>query len=292
MQARVRRGVLAAGVALVPLSAQATDGPPRDPGIQILVPFAQTLSMALPHPAGERGLATVVVQGGRVHAGTPDTPVTLAAFGSADELWQGEIGLLVMDIDFDGYPDLGVLDGVGYGGVNLFYRFWLADAQAHYVPVGLVSNPEADPASRTVRAASRSGPIWTSEVHRVEGGALRLLYAREHRGDHDRVTFPGARKGEAVTAIIPVVAADPPDAASLDDPAYHQTALALRPRVHFHDAPDAATRREAFLVEGDVARVLEMAPDDSFMRITFTHGPTGRVTEGWVKVEEMAFVQG
>ena len=287
------RGVWAGCVALVPLAGHTSDDPPaRDPGIQILVPFDETLSMALPHPDGERMLATVVVHEGSVLAGTQGDPVTLDAFASADDLWRGEIGLILMDIDFDGYLDIGVLDGVGYGGVNHFYRFWRADAQAQYVPVGVVSNPEADNVTGTVRSASRSGPFWTTDEYRVEGDRFLLVYTRQQRGEYDRVTFAGVGKGNAVEGIIPTVAPDPPFAEALEQPAFHQTALATAARVYFHDAPEEASRRAAYLVEGDIARVLDVSEDEAWMRVSFTHGTTGRTTSGWLPVGPMVFVQG
>lgn len=53
-------------------------------------------------------------------------------------------------------------------------------------------------------------------------------------------------------------------------------------RAFFHEAPDAATVRKAFLVAGDVAYVME--EKTGWYRVRFTHA--ARETAGWIKAED------
>lgn len=53
-------------------------------------------------------------------------------------------------------------------------------------------------------------------------------------------------------------------------------------RAFFHDGPDAATVRKAFLVAGDVAYVME--EKGSWYRVRFTHA--ARETAGWIKASD------
>lgn len=277
--------------------ALGSDGqiPRVDRGIQFEVPFGETGSMSFEHPAYEGARAIVRIEGGRVLAGTDNDVLTLQEGVTENDVVLGQMSVLLMDIDFDGYPDVGVLDGVGYGGVNLFWQFWRADPERLFVPVGgTVSNPELDDIMGTVLSSHRSGPFWSRDVHRFENGQLRLVLARESRGEYDVVRFPvDGKGGDPVHGVIPTIAPDPWDAEALEDPAFHQLAISTNPgRAYFHDEPDETTRRNAYLVEGDVGRVTDVHVWGEWLHIVFTHPDTQITTTGWMRGEDLVLPQG
>jgi hypothetical protein len=82
--------------------------------------------------------------------------------------------LVLGDFNFDGTTDVGVLEGVGYGGVNLFYRVYLFDmARATFVQFNkTVSNPAVHAKQKFLISAQRSGPRWYQTIFMAKGGKL------------------------------------------------------------------------------------------------------------------------
>jgi hypothetical protein len=78
-----------------------------------------------------------------------------------------------LDVSFDSHNDLGVLVGDGYGGVNLFYDFYI------YNPVNkkfeqneTLSNigwPKVDLEKKQVISSYRSGPRWYTNPFQFDG---------------------------------------------------------------------------------------------------------------------------
>lgn len=300
-----RAAMLTASVALVPTGfvgglvpdAAASDGavPMLERGIRLEVFIDESAHLSFEHPTPDGGQAYVRVDQGQVRVGLSADTVTLQEAAAWEDLGVDVVSVLLMDIDFDGYLDVGVLDGIGYGGVNLFWRFHRADPDGTFSPVsGTVSNPERDDLMGTIISSSRSGPFWSRDVHRVDNDRFRLMLSREARGEYDVVTFPAAGKGgDPVRGIIPAIAPDPWDGEALEDPAFHQFAIATNPgRSYFYDEPEESTRRGAYLVEGDVGRVTGVSAWGEWFHVVFTHADTHITTTGWMRGEDLVLPQG
>lgn len=284
---------LALAALMVASPALASDGqvPIPDYGTRLTVPASGVGTMAFAHPAYEGARATVRIADGRVVVGTDADALTIGTYDPANA-WNDEMSVLLMDVNFDGFLDIGVLDGVGYGGVNYFWSFHRADANRLFVPVGTLANPELDDIMGTVLSNSRSGPFWTREVFRPQGDGLLLQFSRTFWGEFDLVEFPGLGKGLDVRAVISQIAPDPWDEASVEDPMFHVTAVASAERSYFHDAPDEMTARSAYLVEGDIGRVLDVDSTGDWLYVTFTHSQNGNTTTGWMRAAELTIIQG
>lgn len=277
------------------LPSAASDGAVSIPdyGTRFAVPATGTGTTEFAHPAYEGARATVRIENGRVLAGTDNDALTLGTYDPTSQ-WNDEMAVLLMDVDFDGFLDVGVLDGVGYGGVNFFWSFFRADAERLFVPVGTIANPERDDIMGTIRAPSRSGPFWTTDVYQSQGEGLDLLVSRTHWGEFDLVTFGGDGKGGAVQrGIIPTIAPDPWDAEALGSPGFQQFAISANPdRAYFYDAPDETTRRGAYLVEGDMGWVTDVSQTGDWFFMVFTNEDTQGTTTGWMRAEDLVLPQG
>ncbi len=112
-----------------------------------------------------------------------------ASYDSESNLIVGEIVdfapndvVRIEDINFDGRDDIGVLSGIGYGGVNLYYKYYLAHAVegeenggfvSDYLPEELLSSvaaPEIDVAKKTITSLYSSSFKWYAHTWRVENG--------------------------------------------------------------------------------------------------------------------------
>jgi hypothetical protein len=82
-----------------------------------------------------------------------------------------------LDVNFDGYTDLGVLVSTGYTGVNDFYDFYIFDEVDNKLiknkDLVNISNPSTDILARVDRvviSTYRSGPMWYSDLYFYHGG--------------------------------------------------------------------------------------------------------------------------
>ncbi len=96
----------------------------------------------------------------------------------------------IEDVNFDGRPDLGILNGIGYGGVNLYYGYYLntkvtdsSESDTNEILGDFireenlqdVSNPFIDPQTKKITSSFRSGPEWYSQSWKYENGAFTDL---------------------------------------------------------------------------------------------------------------------
>lgn len=86
----------------------------------------------------------------------------------------GNKPVIVADFNFDGADDLAVLDGIGYNGVNMFYRIYLWEkGQLRFREIkATISNPVLYKNSSLIMSAQRSGPRWYQTLFRVVNGEI------------------------------------------------------------------------------------------------------------------------
>ncbi|NBD73487.1 hypothetical protein GVX82_00385 [Patescibacteria group bacterium] len=111
----------------------------------------------------------------------------------------GSLFITDWDINFDGYPDLGVFDSTGYMGVNMFYRFYVYDPESGWLqPVPILddaydtlSNPRFDKDTQTIRTSMKSGLEWEDSVLSYADPGYRLLarYRTRVLDEHDHISY-------------------------------------------------------------------------------------------------------
>lgn len=77
--------------------------------------------------------------------------------------------LVIKDFNFDGVNDLAVLDGIGYGGVNLFYRLYFTEKASRTLRGSSsetveMTNLTLDPVTKTLVFTGKSGPAYEQHV--------------------------------------------------------------------------------------------------------------------------------
>lgn len=86
----------------------------------------------------------------------------------------GNKPIIIADFNFDGADDLAVLDGIGYNGVNMFYRIYLWEkGQLRFREMKItISNPVLSKDLSLIMSAQRSGPRWYQTLYRVVKGEI------------------------------------------------------------------------------------------------------------------------
>lgn len=71
------------------------------------------------------------------------------------------------DVNFDGNNDVALMTGVGYGGVNIFYDYYIFNPATNRLEKSdillQISNPEITISAKTITSSFRSGPQWYSQ---------------------------------------------------------------------------------------------------------------------------------
>ncbi|MBX4210564.1 hypothetical protein KW783_01175 [Candidatus Parcubacteria bacterium] len=83
------------------------------------------------------------------------------------------------DVNFDGHNDVGIFSGIGYGGVNIFYDYYLFNPKTEQfeknsILMGL-SNTQVDAQNKTITSTYKSGPGYDSQTYKFDGsGYIKL----------------------------------------------------------------------------------------------------------------------
>ena len=81
--------------------------------------------------------------------------------------------ITIYDINFDGANDLAVLDGIGYGGVNMFYNYYIVNPETNqledYMELPHVSNFYFNETEQSITSLYRTGPNWHKDIYEWNG---------------------------------------------------------------------------------------------------------------------------
>lgn len=156
----------------------------------------------------------------------------------------------VADFNFDGSNDVAILDGNGYGGVNLFYRLYLwnkasVSFQEFAEPI---SNPEIDNSKKTVTSSQRSGPRWFSTEYRSDKGKLYPAMETEMlsigEDTFDYATFKNAAGKVTGHKITGEGDGDATATIQID-------------KAWLYDKPNAGSKTKMYVIKGDTVTLLD-----------------------------------
>lgn len=198
----------------------------------------------------------------------------------------------VGDFNFDGTQDVAIQNGIGYGGVNMFYRVFLWDTASlkfkeYPEPV---SNPVLDANKQTVTSSQRSGPLWYSTVFRAEKGKLYPAMAIEMLPVGDTVLEYVTLKSAAGKVTGHKVVGEQSDGGYENAPA--ATATIQVEKAALYDKPNSAAKTKMYVIKGDSVTLLDWkAKEGGFGEGWFLVRYQGRkVIEKWI--ESSSLTQG
>lgn len=250
----------------------------------------------LPHTLLPRAGMSVVIEraGDQWQARLPDG--RKQSLGEAmDDDERGRAALLLQaDFNYDGYTDIGLIAGVGYGGAITTYWLYLWDEPKRSFRKfpRIIGNPTLVPARRALIAWERDGSAWTSTEFRSEGGELTLTVERQqnilggaglaldqltfHLPEAGNVTDSRVISGEALIDVAPETL---PSA----------TAKITQPKAWLHKQPDAQNRTGMYVIRGDTVTLLHyQAPKserDSANGWLFVRYQGRKTLELWIEAD-------
>jgi hypothetical protein len=197
----------------------------------------------------------------------------------------------VDDFNFDGYADIAVTNGSGYGGVNYFYTLYTYQPLvSKFVAInfpgyegGSLCNPVLRPALRQIEANCKSGPkyyletfkLFRGRFYRAESGEMILLDGFQQNEFVIYQMLEYAPNGRTIAASLRDLDAEP--------------GLPLRylpvAKTTLYTAPNAASRTANYIVRGDAIRLVEVRQvgDRQWLRVAYLSRKLGRIVR-WISL--------
>lgn len=191
--------------------------------------------------------------------------------------------VLQADFNFDGLGDVAILDGVGYGGVNLFYRLYLWNKATgkfqEYQET--ISNPTLTPETKTLSTAQRSGPRWYSTDYRFNKGKPYVWSEGTMVGTEGDLFF--VKIYNSVGKLIKKVVADIQDASDVDDKSVAATRKITVAKAVLYSKPNTASKTKQYLIKGDTVTLLDYRENDDGSEWFLVRFKGKKVIEKWVE---------
>lgn len=193
--------------------------------------------------------------------------------------------LRLVDANFDGLRDLLVETGIGYGGVNVFFKLLLG-TQTGFEPSlaqSDLSNPEIDPTLKQIRTSTRSGPNWHLGVYEVEDQRPYLHMTTTAAGDGvEYVRFLETDGSLAREMITDALADNPEDWKPISLKLPKDALFPLR------SEPDTASATADALPEDSTILLRRLSENKDFIFVE--HAKSG--VTGWLKTEWLPMPEG
>ena len=190
---------------------------------------------------------------------------------------QGDV--LVEDFDFDGFNDLGLPSGIGYGGVNTYYDVWRYEPRQKQL-VKLegkdfeVSNPAFDPKNKILFGNARSGPFWYGFAYKFFDNKPWLYRTSNFR---NLLVFDKPESYLEQTQIFNRSGALLQNSLKDTDQAGNSIPVrrTVAAKMFLYSAPKESAKTNNYIIRGDTVLILEIAGITQTVAIE---------TEQWVKV--------
>jgi hypothetical protein len=197
--------------------------------------------------------------------------------------------VLVNDFNFDGYADIAIPDGIGYGGVNYFYALYTFRPSSHrFEPLNFpgnteLCNPELRAQTRTIETDCKSGPKYEFADYRFVHGqpylyrSAEMIVLDQFDADHYLVYAVSVFNtgGKRLRSSIS------------DDPRLETAPLRYVPadRAYLYDLPLEGARTDRYIVRNDAVCVLDVRDVDGqqWLRIAYQSRKLGRIIK-WVSL--------
>ncbi|MFN3266966.1 MAG: XAC2610-related protein [Deinococcales bacterium] len=202
--------------------------------------------------------------------------------------------LLVEDFDFDGFNDVGIPSGIGYGGVNVFYQIQRYNPKTKRLELlegkdFEVSNPGFDPKNKILFSSARSGPAWYGTQYKFLGGkpyrlksedpVVLIGFPKRETLMYQTTTYNS--KGQVISTEL-----NEQNAKGGTVPVFRAIVSA---KADLYSAPNDNAKTGRYIVRNDVVRVLELqkptiVPEEvQWAKVAYLSQKLGRIV-AWLRL--------
>ena len=198
--------------------------------------------------------------------------------------------VLVSDFNFDGWADIAVPSGIGYGGVNYFYNLYtFQPSGSRFAPLEFpndtgLCNPVLRATTRTIETDCKNGPRYYYTDFRFTGGKPYIYRSAE------MVLLNAFGSDQYLVYRIDTFN---PSAQLLrskisDDPHRETAPLRYLPmtRAWLYTTPKASAITASYIVRNDPIRILEVLDGEAgqWVKIAYQSRTLGRIVR-WIYLE-------
>jgi hypothetical protein len=202
--------------------------------------------------------------------------------------------LLIEDFDFDGFNDVGIPNGIGYGGVNIFYDIQRYNPSKKRLELIVakdfeVSNPGFDRNNKILSSSARSGPAWYGSAYKFIAGKPYL-----HSSDTPVVLLGFAQTDGMIwqtTTYSPTRRVLKTELT--EENAKGQSGAVFRSipmaRADLYSAPKDSAKTGRYIIRGDMVRILEVqkpsiTPGEvQWVKVAYLSQKLGRIV-AWLRL--------
>lgn len=170
------------------------------------------------------------------------------------------------DLNFDGYTDIGVLVGIGYGGVNEYrdYFFYVPGTKRYTRQITYASNLTVlDRKSRLLTTQARNGLNQGWDIYRIDsrGGAHRIISILGY--------WPDSGEGDMLYR-------------------YTSDARVKVPRAYFYAKP-GHRRSRTYIIKGDKVSLLDLVIEGGKAWVKVAYKSTKKTYRQWMRFSDLSF---
>lgn len=262
---------LASGIAgLIYFTSQPTEPlPPIEYGLSVFLDDNDSATHDLTHPLVSEGATLRMIEGSLTVEVVSETGAEAEPVNSQMTLFDkptsgfpdgAPSGYLVIDLNLDGYDDIGVLKSWSSGFEHTLWEYFLADADAEepFYSIGHFGRATTYPQRQQVMLLISYEPYVAHALYDFETNEMTRRFTRDERDGYDLLRFRGAAEqvhvGLAVKPGYTLIELDDLiRAGELDTLKVYAT---VREEQPFWGVPNASTAKVGTLSAGAVVRVV------------------------------------
>ncbi len=170
------------------------------------------------------------------------------------------------DLNFDGYADIGVLMGIGYGGVNVCrdYFFYAPQTKRYTRQIDIACNLEIySSKSRLLATMAKDGPSQESDIYWIDpmGAAHHIIKSTGH--------WPQNEEGDMIFR-------------------YTSDARVKASKAYFYAKP-GGKRSKVYIIKGDKVSLLNMALHQGETWVKVAYRSKKKTYRQWVRFSDLSF---
>jgi hypothetical protein len=199
--------------------------------------------------------------------------------------------LLLDDFNFDGFTDIGIPTGIGYGGVNYFYEFYTFEHSSKTFKIMLNPdgnewcNPQLEAKTKTIFTSCKSGPMWYGANYRFyraqpylyQSGEMAFLEGFGDDKDNDNLLWKVVSYNHNKQVLT----------SRCFEYETMQTPVRRIPKakVFLYKQPRESAMTKNYIVQNDVISILELKDSDSgqWLYIVYHSRKLGWI-KGWIRL--------